>query len=291
MAALATGYIVRCAGSASVSFLLAQGQSVGSWMARSASTRQLWTAEGSSNGSREAAPSDGVLHVASMASTAAAVGCLAGAARRRRMHGASGRSCKARRHAGRVIRTENDNTFPLSLSDSSVAFLDAFMAENATDVALQGIQRMEEKPDEPGVKYCFMAPMDIGPYRSQMRLTARVQPESGRCAVQVLNMEIGTVDKKTGEVTYPKASDQTPFSFETENVITWESDGAGGLRVVNVSKGYSEVTLPWWFPLPDSLVKAVVTAGVRQMVTQGQAKVMQQLQDRFATWKMRVLQA
>lgn len=177
-----------------------------------------------------------------------------------------------------------ENTIPLDLASGSVESMDEFMAEHATDVSLQNIQRIEDKPDDPDVKLCYLAPSDIGPFRSQMRLTIKVEvPKTGMCNINILNMENGTVDKGTGKTTFPEPKDAPPFKFDTENTITWE--GAGdGLHVVNTSRSHSETVLPGWFPLPDQLVQVISSAFVKRIITGGQSKVMEQLEQRYSSW-------
>mmetsp|Transcript_56554 Transcript_56554/g.175867 ORF Transcript_56554/g.175867 Transcript_56554/m.175867 type:complete len:296 (-) Transcript_56554:157-1044(-) len=203
----------------------------------------------------------------------------------------SGDACRATASArrARVVTVEVENTVPLSLESGSVSAMDAFMAENATEVTLQNLERMEDKPGEPGVKLCYLEPTDFGPFRSQMRLTVRVDlPQSGRCDIAILNMENGSVDKKTGKVTFPDAKENASnFKFDTSNIITWKEGGASGLELMNVSKAKSETILPMWFPLPDGLMQALTSTFVRKIISSGQEKVMDQMKLKFAAWELK----
>lgn len=188
--------------------------------------------------------------------------------------------------AARVIVVEIENTVPLVLDDGSVPMMDDFMSENATDVSLQNLERIEDKPDEPGIKLCYLEPTDFGPFRSQMRLTVKVEPASGSCDVNILNMETGTVDKKTGDVKWPDPkADAGAFKFDTKNIISWEPrDDKVGLKLQNVCQARSETVLPGWFPLPDAVMQSIVRAFVRKVISDGQEKVMEQMQTRFTKW-------
>jgi len=189
------------------------------------------------------------------------------------------------RHARKVV-TDIENEVSLTLPRGSAASMDKFMAENAVSVSLQNLEKMEDKPGEADVKYCYLEPTDIGPFRTQMRMTVRVDlPGPGRCDVKILNMENGTVDKATGEVTFPEPKDAPPFSFDTSNSITWEDSGsADGLKVRNACKARSEMTLPFWFPLPEKIVQGLTTTFVKRVITSGQEKVMEQMEERYTTW-------
>lgn len=188
--------------------------------------------------------------------------------------------------ASRVVVVENENTVPLDIPSGTIESMDAFMAQHSHDVILQNLEKMEDKPGEPDVKYCYTEPTDVGPWRTQMRLTVRIElPESGRCDVKVLNIENGSVDKSTGNAVFPEPKDSVPFKFQTENTITWSEDASGALKVLNYSKARSETTLPFWFPLPDKMVQVLSSALVKGIITSGQKKAMEQMEKQFQAWQ------
>eukprot|EP00929_Paragymnodinium_shiwhaense_P010563 TRINITY_DN11531_c0_g1_i1.p1 TRINITY_DN11531_c0_g1~~TRINITY_DN11531_c0_g1_i1.p1 ORF type:complete len:186 (-),score=28.44 TRINITY_DN11531_c0_g1_i1:246-803(-) len=178
-----------------------------------------------------------------------------------------------------------ENTESGNIAVGTVESMDRFLASNP-DVTLQNLQRMEDKEGEPGVKVCYLEPNDVGPFRSQMRLTVRVSfPQSGTCDVDIMNMENGTVNKKTGEATFPDPSEvDYKFKFDTSNILIWEKTANGGLQLRNTSRNRSELTLPTWFPLPDALISTVTKAFVVGIVKNGQKAVVEQISKQYKTW-------
>jgi len=75
------------------------------------------------------------------------------------------------------------------------------------------------------------------------------------------------------------------LDFQTENFVTWEDNGAGGLRVVNTSVNKTSVSPPWWFPIPDSIISALSGIFVRQVVNAGMRKVNEQIKLRYSSWE------
>merc|ERR1719401_3106865 len=128
--------------------------------------------------------------------------------------------------------------------------MDAIMRENAGAVCMQGVERIEPKPGgDPSLKYVYLAPTDVGPVRTQMRMVMQVVPgKTQEANVNVLEMWVGIVDRNTGEIAYKP---ETKMKFESGNVVRWEANGANGLTVVNRSTATVVLSLPWWFPLPD----------------------------------------
>jgi len=184
---------------------------------------------------------------------------------------------------GRKVTLELESNFDIDIPNATVSSMDDFMQQNASDVCIQNVQRIEEMPETPEIKYCWLEPQDMGPFRSQMRLTLTVDAsKSGRCDINILNMESGSVDKKTGEV---KFDPDVKLDFKTENFVTWEDNGEGGLRVQNTSVARTSVNPPWWFPIPDAIISKLSGIFVRQVVNTGMKKVNEQIKERYSSWE------
>mmetsp|Transcript_45560 Transcript_45560/g.83418 ORF Transcript_45560/g.83418 Transcript_45560/m.83418 type:complete len:217 (+) Transcript_45560:168-818(+) len=180
----------------------------------------------------------------------------------------------------RQITTKFEADLDFTMPTASVSKMDEFMKENATEVCLQNVERIEPTDDDQ-TKLLYLKPQDFGPSRSQMRLTVKVDLiRSGCVEVDILEMEPGAVDKKTGEVEFDPANKP---DFTAENFITWEEKG-GSLYVKNVSRSKSTMTLPWWFPLPDAVVAKLSEFFTRQLVTTGMKKVNEQIEKRYLEW-------
>eukprot|EP00435_Cladocopium_sp_Y103_P005991 s1188_g1.t3 len=170
---------------------------------------------------------------------------------------------------GRQISIENEFTFPRELPRGSVESMDEFMRANAAQVCLQGLQRVEEKHNDPEVLLCYLEPTDMGPYRTQMLMEVKITVSSGKCDIYILDMSTGSVDKKTGEVTFDPAN---KVDQKADNCVTWKDNGNGGLDLVNYSWSQSTVGLPWWFPLPDSFMQKTAQFVIGQVVKDGMKK-------------------
>lgn len=187
--------------------------------------------------------------------------------------------------AKRVIAVENHDVLKLRLPRGDVSSMDAFMKRHAPEVVLQNL-RIEAKPGEEDVLFCYLQPSDAGPFRWQLRLTVRMKAESGKVSIDILNMEGGSVDKITGKATFLPASEAMPFRFETENVISWATVEKGqGLEVTYLARGKTTAEVPWWIPIPDIIIQMGVTSFLRQTVEQGQKQVLQQIEKRYASFK------
>mmetsp|Transcript_31665 Transcript_31665/g.73960 ORF Transcript_31665/g.73960 Transcript_31665/m.73960 type:complete len:267 (+) Transcript_31665:82-882(+) len=181
---------------------------------------------------------------------------------------------------GRSITTAFEADLDFTIPSADTASMDAFMKENMIEVCLQNVERIEPT-DDPQKNILYLEPQDFGPSRTQMRLTVNVDLiRSGCVEVDILEMEPGAVDKKTGEVTFDPANKP---DFTAENFITWE-EKAGRLYVKNISKSSSTMSLPWWFPLPDALVAKISEVFTRQVVTTGMKKVNEQIKKRYLEW-------
>jgi len=190
------------------------------------------------------------------------------------------RTARAAEGDKRQITTEFEADLDFMLPTGSVSKMDDFMKENATEVCLQNVEQIVPTDDDK-TKLLYLKPQDFGPSRSQMRLTVKVDLiRSGCVEVDILEMEPGAVDKKTGEVEFDPANKP---DFTSENFITWE-DREGSLYVKNISRSRSTMTLPWWFPLPDAVVARLSEFFTRQLVTTGMKKVNEQIEKQYLEW-------
>jgi len=187
--------------------------------------------------------------------------------------------------SGRKVCIEFEGNMEVILPRGTMASMDAFMKENAATVCLQNVERIEVAPQDPEAKHLYLEPNDMGPYRSQMRLTVKVDVgDSGRCDINILEMEPGNVDKKTGELTFDPANRP---DFKTQNTVTWEENSVGGLKVINRSTARSVTTLPWWFPLPDALVQKLAQFFISKVISTGMKKVNEQIEKQYAAYLTR----
>jgi len=185
--------------------------------------------------------------------------------------------------SGRKVVIENDVCQTIDLKCGDTESMDAFMQQNATEVCLQNLQKITPKPDDPTLNVCYLEPNEIGPFRSQMRLTVRVElADTGRCDINILEMETGSYDKKAGEFNFDNA--QKMDFFKSDNSVTWKDTSAGGLQVTNRSTSNSVTTLPWWFPVPDTVVQKVASTFVTRIITTGVQKVNEQIGEKFTKW-------
>lgn len=179
------------------------------------------------------------------------------------------------------------NTVPLTLPGVSVSSMDAFMHQKAAEVLIAGSVETEDMPGEPGVKICYVAPTDFGPFRTQLRVTMRVIPQPpGKCVMKIIDVTSGSVDKSTGKVTWPDPKEVAEkFSFESQYVITWRSDNSGNLLLRNHVTSWSKTELPFWIPIPDAILHVLVFGWIKRVTSSGQEEVMSKLGGEFAEWK------
>eukprot|EP00930_Biecheleria_cincta_P063135 TRINITY_DN48634_c0_g1_i1.p1 TRINITY_DN48634_c0_g1~~TRINITY_DN48634_c0_g1_i1.p1 ORF type:complete len:298 (+),score=32.32 TRINITY_DN48634_c0_g1_i1:47-940(+) len=187
----------------------------------------------------------------------------------------------------RSLVIELANTVPLTLPGVSVSSMDAFMHQKAAEVLIAGSVETEDKPGEPGVKICYVAPTDFGPFRTQLRVTMKVQPQPpGKCIMKIIDVTSGSVNKSTGEVTWPDPKEVAEkFAFESQYVISWRSDESGNLFIKNHVTSWSKTELPFWIPIPDAILHMLVSGWIKRVTSSGQEEVMSKLGGEFAKWK------
>jgi len=137
-------------------------------------------------------------------------------------HGAQPRSVK--------FTTERnlEEVFPACSSGD----LNALMESDAAGVLFGGGEGSSSQPvDGPdGHSYVFFPPVDIGPFRAQVRLTCTLAPPAaGRAEVSVLETNPGLLDNDSGEIEY-QADPNELIETTTKVVMRWRQIKAG-LRV------------------------------------------------------------
>lgn len=170
--------------------------------------------------------------------------------------------------SGRVVRVETERVQDVDLSGATVKWMDELMQDRAVEVLAAGAERAEKAPGGGDLWYAYMKPQRMGPWTNQMRLTCQMRLEDSHAVhVDVVAFDVGTPDEKTGEMVFKKYEEDS-FSLKWANSIQWRQQG-DGLKVSHTSFGTLRMALPWWFPLPDSLVKATVNAGTQWMLRDG----------------------
>uniref|UniRef100_A0A7S4PSU2 Uncharacterized protein n=1 Tax=Alexandrium monilatum TaxID=311494 RepID=A0A7S4PSU2_9DINO len=185
--------------------------------------------------------------------------------------------------SGRVVRLVAERVQQSVLTGATVEWMDTLMKEEAVDILAAGAERSERAPGGPGTDlwYAFMKPTRMGPWTNQMRLKCQIRLEPSRAVhVDVVGFDVGMIDDKSGEMVFTSYAEDS-FSLKWKNSISWRRQG-GDLHVSHASYGTVRVVLPWWFPLPDSLVKATMSAGTQYMLRDGQAKISAAITDRHA---------
>lgn len=179
------------------------------------------------------------------------------------------------------------HTVPLRLPGVSVSSMDAFMREKAAEVLIAGSVHTEDKPGEPDVKMAYVAPTDFGPFRTQLRVTMKVQPQPpGKCIMKIIDVTSGSVEKSTGKVTWADPKDVAEkFKFDSQYVVSWTSDSSGNLQVRNVVTSWSRTELPFWIPIPDQILQVLVSGWIKRVTSSGQEECMSKLGGEFAAWQ------
>mmetsp|Transcript_84340 Transcript_84340/g.149087 ORF Transcript_84340/g.149087 Transcript_84340/m.149087 type:complete len:264 (-) Transcript_84340:10-801(-) len=190
------------------------------------------------------------------------------------------RALRSQRQARKIV-VEVASSAPLSLESGTVESMDEFMAEKATEVSLQNVQQVEDVSGS-GEKRCYLEPADFGPLRTQMRLTVKVDlPKSGECDVNITKMESGALDKQSDKA---KKFDKLFANVNTKNSLSWKM-GDKALEVLYTTTAQSTTSLPFWFPLPDGMVKSLIEGQIRRMISSGQDKVMENIQQKYTDWQ------
>lgn len=173
---------------------------------------------------------------------------------------------------GRVVNIITERSKLVDLPGATVASMDELMREEAVKVLAAGAERTEQVKGGRNLWHAYMKPTKMGPWTNQVRLTCQLRlAPSGSVHVDVVSFDVGTIDKDTGEMVFTSFEEDT-FSLQWENQVTWRQFG-DGLRLIHSSSGRMRMALPWWFPLPDAVVRATANSGVQLMLSDGQSKV------------------
>lgn len=168
-------------------------------------------------------------------------------------------------------------------------WLDQLVRSDAPGVMLGGVDRAERVEGFPGRMYCYFPPVDVGPYRAQLRLTCEFCPTAlGRVDVNVLELNPGILDRTTGKVEYQADPKQLIDATSTVE-MTWRPLASGsGLRVIQRAVQRFTLKIPWWFPVPDPITQAALRPFISQAIVSSQAGVVRGLRQRLARLRQSV---
>ncbi|CAE8650950.1 unnamed protein product [Polarella glacialis] len=185
--------------------------------------------------------------------------------------------------SGRVVHILSEKEKSVILPNATVRSIDELMKEHAVEVLAAGAERTERAEGKDGIWYAYMKATRMGIWKNQVRLTCELRlGPSGSVSVDVVSFDVGR-STASGEMVFTKYEADT-FSLEWKNSVTWMQQG-DDLALVHTSTGRMRLALPWWFPLPDALVKATAVAGVNMMITDGQSKVAAAIAERHEARK------
>eukprot|EP00930_Biecheleria_cincta_P007164 TRINITY_DN108321_c0_g1_i1.p1 TRINITY_DN108321_c0_g1~~TRINITY_DN108321_c0_g1_i1.p1 ORF type:complete len:332 (+),score=26.34 TRINITY_DN108321_c0_g1_i1:46-1041(+) len=188
-----------------------------------------------------------------------------------------------------IVRVDVNVTEHLDVPRASVTEMDAFMAEHASSVAISAkfLERIEDYPNDPSIKLCYVGSSDMQFLANllSVRIAQKASCRPGRCDVTVVKIQWGSVDARTGHVTFPELSEESGLNYRGQSIITWRPDGAGGLRLQNNACGYNEIPLPWWIPVPEGAVQSIANAWGRRLTTRSAREVLAQIASRFPRWQ------
>ena len=180
---------------------------------------------------------------------------------------------------GRVLEITAEKVKSVPVPNATVAGMNHLMKREAVTILAAGAEKTEEVKGQKGMWHAYMKPTTMGTWKNQARLTCKLTLKPGAVNVEVVDFEIGKWDKDTQEFKFQKF-DAKSFSLNWQNSMTWRESGTD-LSVQHVSRGSMHLVIPWWFPLPDSVVKATFQAGIRHMITDGQTKIAAALKVRY----------
>ena len=191
------------------------------------------------------------------------------------------RLCRTSRRAdGRVLEISAERAKSVLVSSATVAGMNDLMEREAVTILAAGAEKTEEVKGKEGMWHAYMKPTTMGTWKNQARLTCKLMLKAGAVNVEVVGLEVGNWDKDLREFKFEKF-DEESFSLNWQNSMTWRERGVD-LSVQHASRGSMRLVIPWWFPLPDSVVKATFQAGIRYMITDGQSKIAAAVSRRYA---------
>lgn len=192
---------------------------------------------------------------------------------------------------GSVLRVDVNITEFCDVARASVTEMDAFMAEHAASVAISAkfLERIEDYPNDPSIKLCYVgsSAMQFLANLLSVRIAQKASCRSGRCDVNIVKIQWGSVDARSGCVVFPELTEESGLNYKGQSIVTWRADDAGGLRLQNSASGYNEIPLPWWIPVPEGAVQGIANAWGRQLTTGSAREVLAQIASRFPRWQRR----
>jgi len=181
---------------------------------------------------------------------------------------------------GRKVQIKAEKVKEVKLQDAEMKIMDDLMRKEAVNILAAGAERTEEVKGAKGLWYAYMKPTRMGTWKSQARLKCKLElAKSGAVNVEVVEIEVGSWDRDLQKFIYEKFAEES-FSLNWMNSLTWKEKG-NDLYLLHTSRGDMELLLPWWFPLPDAVVKATFQAGIRYMISDGQAKISEAVTKRY----------
>lgn len=190
---------------------------------------------------------------------------------------------------GRVIDISAERTQDLDVPGATVNSMDRLMREDAFQVLAAGAERVATINGSDDTWYAFMPPTKMGPWTNQVRLTCKLRRGgSGVVHVDISDFAVA-VNNGTGLGKFEKF-EESVFSMKWMNRLSWQMLG-DSLKLTHVAEGHMTMALPWWFPLPDALVRSTAAAGVSFMLKDGQTKIGALIKQRMkasVTQKLRI---
>ncbi|CAE7748154.1 xpr1, partial [Symbiodinium necroappetens] len=170
---------------------------------------------------------------------------------------------------------------PEELSKCDAQWIEQLLEERAAEILFNGVERTEPASED-GLIYLYFPALEIGPYSTQVRMTVRISLQPQRAEVQVLEINPGLRDKRTGSVEYQKDLDKL-LEANAEIVLRWQDDPrSDDLRIVQQALQRFKYYLPGWFPVPDSVTEAVLRTFITRAIKAGQDEVFRALQKEAA---------
>eukprot|EP00913_Durusdinium_trenchii_P016037 g15073.t1 len=162
---------------------------------------------------------------------------------------------RAEGDSGRVVHIKAEKVKEVKLPQGRTETMDALMRKEAVQILAAGAERTEEAKGEKGVHQGLKCKLELA--------------KSGAVNVEVVEIEVGSWDRDLKKFKYEKFADALHcFARKCAKLLFSEN-----LCMRHTSRGDMKLLLPWWFPLPDAVVKATFQAGIRYMISDGQAKI------------------
>jgi len=186
----------------------------------------------------------------------------------------------AQKADGRIVEMSAEKMKETPVDNATVAGMNDLMKKEAVNILAAGAEKTEEVKGKRGMWHAYMKPTTMGTWKNQARLTCKLMLKPGAVNVEVVGLEVGNWDRDLREFKFEKFDEET-FSLNWMNSMTWRERGPN-LSVQHASRGSMRLVIPWWFPVPDAVVKATFQAGIRYMISDGQTKIAEAVKRRYA---------